>query len=226
MQKYRKYIGLKHSWEAINCLTLIENIYKDFLSIDFSNMWKRAGRYDGVTKIDKNWHRQYGAPTLLNELQHWIKVPLLNVQEYDILVFTSRQNIPFHFAMYIGDNLIIHITEGNYSTIAELDETRRKNLELEGTSSGIYRERSQMIIQEYYLDKNQIKVRNELKSLSLDGLSAFNRMYKLYYDTGGPVTAGLPNLPAGEPGKIKYIFSLLNIDGDIEQDFLVTLKKS
>jgi cell wall-associated NlpC family hydrolase len=139
MNKYRKYVGIKHSWEDINCLTLIEWIYKEHLNIDFMPMWKRAQRENGTTAVDRHWYHTYGASYLLNELEYWTKIDLSNVQEFDILIFVTRSNLPVHFGMFIGDNRFIEILENNYSQITELDDKHRRLLQLENTSAGIYR---------------------------------------------------------------------------------------
>src|ERR1051326_5664105 len=95
LKKYYKYLNINHSWSEINCLTLIELIYKDELKIDFQDTWLRTK----PEKIDKNWFKIYGTNIFQDELKHWINIPLTNLMEYDILVYTTKEGIPVHFGM-------------------------------------------------------------------------------------------------------------------------------
>ena len=91
-------------------------------------MWKRLDRLDGTTEVDRNWFKNYGAKELLNEVQYWEKINLTDLQEYDILVFTSRKGSPIHFGMYIETNQFIHVEEDRNCSISLLDDEYREKL--------------------------------------------------------------------------------------------------
>ena len=122
MNKYYKYLKLKHSWNDINCLTLLVLIYKQELGIDLSDIWQRAGRIDGTTNITKHWFYTYGAAYLINELKYWKKISLVNIQEYDFLVITDRTNRPIHFGSYISNNKYVHIVENSSVQIGTIND--------------------------------------------------------------------------------------------------------
>ncbi len=133
MEKYLPYLKIKHSWDKINCLTLIEDIYNKQLNIDFFATWERLKRTDGTSNIDKFWFRKYTINELENELQYWKKINITESQEYDVLVFTSLKKVPIHFGMYIHSNKFIHVIEEQYCRFSELDQEYRDKLR------GVYR---------------------------------------------------------------------------------------
>lgn len=137
--KYQEYLTLTHEWEDLNCLTLLEHLYKKYLNIDFMDTWLRADRKDGSTNIDARWFAKYRREDFLNEISNWIKIELTQIKEFDILVFTSKGNLPKHFGMYIGQNYMIHMLQNNPCQISFLDDTYRDKLNIENTASGIYR---------------------------------------------------------------------------------------
>lgn len=122
LEKYIPYLSIKHSWDRFNCLTLIELLYKDFLNIDFNSVWKRQNRLNGTTNIDRKWFLKYTKKHIDNETKYWKKIDLVDLQEFDILIFITKKGRIFHFAMYIGENKFINIQENSYCTISEFDE--------------------------------------------------------------------------------------------------------
>ena len=133
MNKYYKYLQIKHTYGKINCLTLIELIYKEKLKIDMSETWQRAGRHDGTSQVDKKWFLKYTIESVKKELQHWIYVSITDIKEYDIVIFVSKKMRPLHFGMYIGDNKYIHLPENSNCHISELNLKERELL------FGVYR---------------------------------------------------------------------------------------
>ncbi len=137
--KYQQYLNMKHEWEGLNCLTLIEYLYKKYLDIDFMDTWLRLGREDGTSNINSKWFIKYGQEDFQNEIKNWIKTELTQAKEFDILVFTNRKDIPRHFGMYIGQNYFIHMSEKMPCSISFLEETYRNKLNMKSTVSGMYR---------------------------------------------------------------------------------------
>lgn len=137
-EKYYKYLEYHHSWQCINCLTLIEKIYKDNLDIDFSDQWKRAGRMDGTSGIDSSWPKKF-KDAILSEKINWVKISLTELKEYDILAFVNRKNIPFHFGCYISNNKFIHAPRNSNINITDLNDYYREWMTYEYTDGGAYR---------------------------------------------------------------------------------------
>lgn len=133
INKYIPYLHLKHNYEGLNCLTIIEKLYKDFLHIELNNIWKRTGREDGSTDVNSRWYQKYTMVDVENEVAHWKKVDITDIKEYDVIVFVSKRNRPLHFGMSTGYNNFIHLPEKSTCHISELDMTWRERI------YGIYR---------------------------------------------------------------------------------------
>lgn len=127
IQKYNKYLSIKHDWDNNNCLTIIRDIYKENLNIDLNAIFFRADT-DGISDVDTNWYKKWDEGYLKNELKHWKKINLPDLQEYDILIFISKKSRNMHFGMYIESNTFIHLRERQYVTFNLLDAVWRNML--------------------------------------------------------------------------------------------------
>jgi len=134
--KYLPYLKIRHSWDDMNCLTLLEDIFIQFLSLNFKDTWYRAERIDGVTDVTNSWFKTYDIKVVLNEIRHWDKIPLTEIQEFDILVFVSKRQTPLHFGLYIERNMFIHIQEGANCCFSMLNDEYRDKL------YGVFRHKS------------------------------------------------------------------------------------
>ena len=122
-EKYTPYLHMKHDWNGINCITLIENIYQRFLNISLDDMWNRLGQ---GKQFNKKWRTIYDFELLKQEVDNnWKKISLPNIQEFDIIFIISRGKIPLHFGLYIDQNRFIHVEEFSYCTVSELNERYR-----------------------------------------------------------------------------------------------------
>lgn len=139
IEKYQQFLTLKHEWEKLNCFTIIEHLYKKFLDIDFSDTWQRIGK--GEETLSKRWFVAH-AEEIRQELKHWKKVDVTELKEYDIAYFTNKRNVPKHFAMYIGQNLFIHLPSNAPCSILFFNESYRDALLYPDTDSGVYRHES------------------------------------------------------------------------------------
>lgn len=125
--KYTKYLDRKHDYSDHNCITLINEIYKNELNSDiFDSFWDLVNMPEGKVQDGRAWMRRISLETVEN----WAstvarKVNLTELQEYDVIVFKSRRSIPIHFGMYVGINRFIHLEEGRYSKIDILNDTWR-----------------------------------------------------------------------------------------------------
>jgi hypothetical protein len=125
---YVKYLNRKHDYSTNNCITLINEIYKNDLSSDiFDSFWEYASIPEGKITDGRAWMRRITVETIEN----WAstvakKVNLTEAQEYDVIVFKSKRALPIHFGMYIGKNRFIHLEEGRYSKIDVLNDDWRE----------------------------------------------------------------------------------------------------
>lgn len=126
LEKYTQYLTIKHNWDKYNCLTLIELLYKDFLNINFTSIWKRQGRLDGNFNVGRKWFLKYTKEHIDKETKYWDEINLVDLQEFDILIFITKKGRIFHFAMYVGENKFINIQENSYCTLIEFNEYWRK----------------------------------------------------------------------------------------------------
>jgi len=127
MSKYTKYLGIPHSYNKINCITLIEFIYKRELKSNiFSSLWvyldiksKDGKAYlKGKELTGTKWTFEVTFDELLDWCKdHAQKVDLTDLQEYDVILFKSSKNRPIHFGMYVGEGKFIHIEEKHKSEI-------------------------------------------------------------------------------------------------------------
>ena len=135
--KYQKYLTKHHDWESFNCFHLIESIYREFLGIELSDLFNRVKIDWSNSHITKRWfYQNFTKEKLREEEQNWVKVPLTDLQEFDILVFTTKKDRPVHFGLYITSNRFIHLEEYKNASFAYLDQDWRECL------YGAYRHRS------------------------------------------------------------------------------------
>ena len=111
----RDFIGLSHSYDTINCITLIKNFYYMKLNLEFSlpeyphsKLWIKEFT---TTSID-NWAAQCAK-----------KVSLTNAKDYDVIAFKSEKtNLVIHFGMYLMPSKMLHIEEGGISCVETLSD--------------------------------------------------------------------------------------------------------
>ena len=130
MQKYRKYLGIKHDYYNTNCITLIADIYKNELYNEdiFKEIWDYLDIKDGHPEYKGKWWKFFDLKRWNKFLKEYCKKieNLTEIQEYDVIVFNaSRRQIPIHFGMYIGQNMMIHLQEKSYSKIEMLSDMWR-----------------------------------------------------------------------------------------------------
>lgn len=130
MSNYTQYLGIKHDYLNINCITLIERIYKEQLGSDvFSDLWKHLEIKNGKPKEGTRWKFKI----TFDKILEWTnknarKVDLRDLKEYDVFIFKSKKNRPLHFGMYIGENKFIHIEEESTSVISLLNQDWRDQI--------------------------------------------------------------------------------------------------
>ena len=130
MTDYTKYLGIKHNYQNINCITLIEKIYKEELNSEvFQSLWTHLNLLGGKPIEGSRWKFKI----TLEKIEEWanlnaIKVDLTKIKEYDVILFKSKKNRPIHFGMYITNNNFIHVEEETSSRISSLNQEWRDKI--------------------------------------------------------------------------------------------------
>ena len=130
MEKYKKYLGIKHDYHNTNCITLIASIYKNELQDEdiFKNIWICLDIKEGHPKHEEKWWKFFDLKKWKSFLKEYCDriESLTEIHEYDVIIFsTPRRSIPVHFGMYIGQNYMIHLEENNTSKIEMLNDNWR-----------------------------------------------------------------------------------------------------
>ena len=111
----QKYLGLYHSYEDINCITLIKNFYFLELNLQFS-----LPDYP----VSRHWIKQFTTTSIDSwAAQCAKKVSLTNAKDYDVIAFKSEKtNLVIHFGMYLMPSKMLHIEEGGISCVETLSD--------------------------------------------------------------------------------------------------------
>ena len=111
----QKYLGLYHSYEDINCITLIKNFYFLELNLQFS-----LPDYP----VSRHWIKEFTTTSIDNwAAQCAKKVSLTNAKDYDVIAFKSEKtNLVIHFGMYLMPSKMLHIEEGGISCVETLSD--------------------------------------------------------------------------------------------------------
>ena len=110
-----KYIGIRHSYDEINCITLIKNFYHTELNLQFS-----LPNYP----LSRHWIKEFTTVSI----DKWAaqcakKVSLTNAKDYDVIAFKSEKtNLVIHFGMYLMPSKMLHIEEGGISRVETLSD--------------------------------------------------------------------------------------------------------
>ena len=115
----QQYLGLKHSYTDINCITLVKKIYLAELGIVIelpeypqSQKWMRVFNVDAFDKSIEGIAQ---------------KIPLTAAKNFDLLVFKQRNTIT-HFGLFLSGNKMLHIESNSFSKIELLNSYWRDQL--------------------------------------------------------------------------------------------------
>jgi|TARA_R110001592_G_scaffold280259_4_gene547645 hypothetical protein len=118
------YLGQRHSYAGINCITIISAFYENELKIKvFKDLFEKIKK-DNKDISTRRWMKQI----TLENIDSWAatcakKVSLTNAQNYDVIVFRSlRGENPIHFGLYIDSMRMFHLEEGAHSMITSIDK--------------------------------------------------------------------------------------------------------
>ena len=111
----RDFIGLRHSYDEVNCITIIRNFYYINLGLQFS-----LPDYP----LSKHWIKEFTTMSIDNwAAQCAKKVSLTNAKDYDVIAFKSEKtNLVIHFGMYLMPSKMLHIEEGGISCVETLSD--------------------------------------------------------------------------------------------------------
>ena len=111
----RNYIGLRHSYDNTNCITIIKDFYLKKLNLEFS-----LPDYP----LSKHWIKEFTTTSIDNwAAQCAKKVSLTNAKDYDVIAFKSKKtNLVTHFGMYLMPSKMLHIEEGGISCVETLSD--------------------------------------------------------------------------------------------------------
>ena len=117
----RNYIGIPHSYDEINCITLIKKFYHTELNLQFS-----LPNYP----LSRHWIKEFTTVSI----DKWAaqcakKVSLTNAKDYDVIAFKSEKtNLIIHFGMYLMASKMLHIEEGGLSRVETLSDYWIENI--------------------------------------------------------------------------------------------------
>ena len=117
----RNYISLPHSYDSVNCITIIKDFYHNELSLEFS-----LPDYP----LSKHWIKEFTTTSIDNwAAQCAKKVSLTNAKDYDVIAFKSEKtNLVTHFGMYLMPSKMLHIEEGGISRVETLSDYWVENI--------------------------------------------------------------------------------------------------
>lgn len=110
MLNISKYLFIPHSYDDVNCVSLIQLFYEKELNIILE-----------VPEYEKS--RRWSAFFTTDSVDAWAinkasKVELTAAKNYDLMIFKSpRTNKLSHFGMYVESNKMLHIEEKSTSKI-------------------------------------------------------------------------------------------------------------
>ena len=117
----RNYIGLRHSYDSVNCITIIKDFYLKKLNLEFS-----LPDYP----LSKHWIKEFTTTSIDNWAAKCAKkVSLTNAKDYDVIAFKSEKtNLVIHFGMYLMPSKMLHIEEGGISRVETLSDYWVENI--------------------------------------------------------------------------------------------------
>ena len=126
------YIGLRHDYDNINCITIIDRFFKTELDID------DIEKLIPPDIVNRRWMKKISLEQIDEwALQYGIKVPLTEAQDFDVMVFRSHTfTRPIHFGMFVKPCHMLHLEEGRTSRYESISN------EWLGALYAIYRHKS------------------------------------------------------------------------------------
>lgn len=112
LSRVHNYIGLQHNYGTIDCIKLIQLVYKSEFNIEIelpeyshSKRWIKEFSVDSIEKIlSKNTR----------------KISLTDANNFDLMIFKQGNNIS-HFGVFIKPFKLLHVEEHSTSKIEDLN---------------------------------------------------------------------------------------------------------
>lgn len=110
-----RYIGIPHNYGSFDCITLVEQFYKQELGITIEIPPYTPSRA---------WMKQYNTESFDEAASKYgKKVLLTDAKNYDLISFkSSKTNLLIHFGLYIKPNRMLHVEEGKTSQVGQLSD--------------------------------------------------------------------------------------------------------
>jgi len=117
----QQYLGLKHDYHNVNCITLIQSFYKEQLNLNFNTP---------IYPKSRRWLKSFDSEFMVEWVSNdWTKVQLTDAKNYDVMIFKSdRTNLITHFGMYLMPSKMLHVEEGGFSCVQTLSDDWVNNL--------------------------------------------------------------------------------------------------
>jgi len=106
----RRYIGRFYEYKKYDCFTLVRDFYREELKIDLkfnSNIFNN--RLEDI-EVYQEAENHYA-------INNFVKIDRKDIQKYDLLLLNSFNKIGSHFAIYSGDDKILHQPLNSFSRI-------------------------------------------------------------------------------------------------------------
>lgn len=110
-----QYLGIKHCYGSFDCITLVQQFYKQELQLPFD-----IPRYTN----SRAWMLEHSIQSFDHLATHYFKKVLLTeAEDYDLISFKSdKHNLLTHFGMYIKPNKMLHVEEQQVSKLEQLSD--------------------------------------------------------------------------------------------------------
>lgn len=113
--KYKQYIGKEFEIGKNDCFSIIRDFYKKEYNININDYFR-----------DDKWYKKN--PNIIKEnfeKEGGIEVKFEDIKEGDVIIFSFG-----HFAIYLGENLILHAPRDKYSNIEYLNDSYKNRISL------------------------------------------------------------------------------------------------
>lgn len=111
--EYSEYIGRKFNFDTSDCLSLVEEFYKNEFNIKLDHVPRDENWFKADPNKIRNEYEKHG----------FFEVDKEKPRFGDLLVIEYNHSFPSHFMIYLSDDEILHHRAGGYSTIEKYNNT-------------------------------------------------------------------------------------------------------
>lgn len=129
---YNKYIDKNFIINESDCLSIVEDYYKEEFGIDIYHYERRSGWDKNYEEFIKDKLNQFNLSENFDnffEKENFIKIQgIENAKKHDIIAFKYLDNYPSHFGIYLGQDYILHQPRNKKSIIEKLTEAEKRRI--------------------------------------------------------------------------------------------------